>query len=131
MIHSSLLAIFLVFAICSFCGRDFVSLGRHWWRCKRRVVEGQKSRATVNQAINVPQEDQSPVKCNSDIKCCCGKVCKGIRGLKMHQRSCRVMEGLAKEVYEELEDEMIENSIDQDANDIIESQSSQNFGNRH
>ena len=128
MIHSSLLAIFLVFVICSFCERDFVSLGRHSWRCKRRVVEGQEPRTTVNQAINVLQEDQAPVKCNSDIKCCCGKFCKGIRGLKMHQRSCRVMDGLAKDAYEELEDEMIENSIDQDTNDIIESQSSQNFG---
>ena len=38
------------------------------------------------------------------------------------------MDGLAKDVYEELEDEMIENSIDQDTNDVIESQSSQNFG---
>ena len=128
MIHSSLLTIFLVSVICSFCGRDFVSLGRHSWRCKRRAVEGQEPRTTVNQAINVLQEDQAPVKCNSDIKCCCGKVCKGIRGLKMHQRSSRVMEGLAKDVYEEVEDEMIENSIDQDTNDIIESQSSQNFG---
>ena len=28
------------------------------------------------------------------VKCCCGRLCKGNRGLKMHQRSCRVILGL-------------------------------------
>ena len=69
MIRSSLLAIFLVFVICSFCGRDFVSLGGHSWRCKRRVVEGQEPRNIVNQPINVLQEDQAPIKINKGIKC--------------------------------------------------------------
>jgi len=128
MIRSSLLAIFLVFVICSFCGRDFVSLGRHSWRCKRRVVEGQEPRNTVHQTINVLQEDQAPIKINKDIKCCCGKVCKGMRGLKMHQRSCRVMEGLAKNVYGEMEEDSDNNSLDQEAaNDII-SQSPTSYG---
>ena len=128
MIRSSLLAIFLVFVICSFCGRDFVSLGRHSWRCKRRVVEGQEPRDTVHQTINVLQEDQAPIKINKDIKCCCGKVCKGIRGLKMHQRSCRVMEGLARNVYGEMEEDSDINSLDQEAaNDII-SQSPTSYG---
>ena len=85
MIRSSLLVMFLVFVICSFCGRDFVSLGRHSWRCKRRVIEGQELRTTVNLSINILQEDQAPVECISHIKCCCGKVCKGVRGLEMHQ----------------------------------------------
>ena len=92
-------AIFLAFVICSFCGRDFLSLGRHSWRCKRRVVEGQEPRNTVNQMINVLQEDQAPITINTGIKHCCGKVCKGIHGLKMHQRSCKLMEGLARNVY--------------------------------
>ena len=46
----------------------------------------------------------------------------------MHQRSCRGMEGLAKDVYEELEDEMVDKIIDQDSSYVIESQSSQEFG---
>ena len=29
------------------------------------------------------------------IKCSCGKICKGVKGLKMHQRRCRVIEGLS------------------------------------
>ena len=119
MIRSSLLVIFLVFVICSFCGRDFVSLGRHPWRCKRRVVEGQEPRNTVNQSINVLHEDQAPIKITTGIKSCCGKVCKGIRGLKMHQRSCKIMEGLARNAYGEMEEDSDNNSLDQEANDII------------
>ncbi len=38
------------------------------------------------------------------IKCCCGKVCKGARGLKMHQRSCRVIHGLDSELCTEIEE---------------------------
>jgi len=115
MIRSSLLAIFLVFVICSFCGRDFVSLGRHSWRCKRRVVEGQEPRNTVNQSINILQEDQAPITINEGIKCCCGKVCKGIRGLKMHQQGCIVLEGLASNVYDEMEEDSDSNNLDQEA----------------
>ena len=45
----------------------------------------------------------------------------------MHQRSYRVLAGLAKDVYEELEDEMIDNSNGQDTKNSSESQSSQDF----
>ena len=31
---------------------------------------------------------------SSEVTCCCGKKCKGHRGLKMHQRSCRAIHGL-------------------------------------
>ena len=31
------------------------------------------------------------------IKCSCGKICKGVKGLKMHQRCCRVIEGLSED----------------------------------
>jgi len=31
------------------------------------------------------------------IKCSCGKICKGVKGLKMHQRRCRVIEGLSED----------------------------------
>ena len=44
----------------------------------------------------------SPSNCHS-VKCCCGKTCKGIcgiRGLKMHQRTCRVIKDLTEETFE-------------------------------
>ena len=31
------------------------------------------------------------------IKCSCGKMCKGVKGLKMHQRRGRVIEGLSED----------------------------------
>ena len=37
MIRKRLMVLFLVLAICSFCGKDFVSLGRYSWRCKSRL----------------------------------------------------------------------------------------------
>ena len=42
----------------------------------------------------------------SVIKCCCGKICKGARGLKMHQRSCRVIHGLNDELYNDIEEQI-------------------------
>ena len=39
------------------------------------------------------------------VKCCCGKICKGARGLKMHQRSCRVVHGLDTELYADIEEQ--------------------------
>ena len=41
----------------------------------------------------------------SGIKCCCGKVCEGARGLKMHQRSCRVILALDNELRADLDEE--------------------------
>ena len=39
----------------------------------------------------------------SEVKCCCGKHCNGLRGLKMHQRSCRVIKDMSSETFEVLE----------------------------
>ena len=36
------------------------------------------------------------------VKCCCGKICKGARGLQMHQRSCKVISSLNDELLEDL-----------------------------
>ena len=38
------------------------------------------------------------------MKCCCGKLCNGVRGLKMHQRSCRLIKSLTDETLKELEE---------------------------
>ena len=59
--------------------------------------------------------------CNSGIvKCCCGKVCNGIRGLKTHQRCCRVIVG--GNLYEELVEEIAPNE------DIVEQEPTDSFG---
>ena len=35
----------------------------------------------------------------SEVRYCCGKACNGLRGLKMHQRSCRVLKRLEQETF--------------------------------
>ena len=50
--------------------------------------------ATINIAL---PNDKNPADIVEMIKCCCGKACKGVKGLKMHQRRCRVLEGLGEE----------------------------------
>ena len=99
MIRSSLVAMLAICAVCSFCGKDFVTLGRHSWRCKEKI----------NQEMPVVH---SPVRISNtnDVKCYCGKSCKGTRGLKMHQRSCRVIHGLNNELLTDLEQQSTENS---------------------
>jgi hypothetical protein len=39
------------------------------------------------------------------VKCCCGKIFKRTRGLKIHQRSCCVIHGLNNELCAELEEQ--------------------------
>ena len=60
---------------------------------------GGKSSQTENlldEAVSAGQEqDLNP----QFVHCCCGKKCKGIRGLKTHQRTCRLTKGLNDEPY--------------------------------
>ena len=48
MIRSSLVAMLAICAVCSFCGKDFVTLGRHSWRCKEKINQDRPAN-TVNQ----------------------------------------------------------------------------------
>ncbi len=82
MIRASLLALFSTLMICGFCGKEFVSLGRHSWRCKSKVEYNQKTTANVSPVMEIPAQECLPVKSCKAIKCRCGKVCKGPRGLK-------------------------------------------------
>ena len=118
MIRSSPVCLFLSCVICSFWGKDFVSLGRHQWRCKDKIddpnVFANLSNPT-SEGMNVEPVISSPttsVAKKSGIKCCCGKVCKGARGLKMHQRSCQVIFGLNSELLENVFDEAECNNVD-------------------
>ena len=69
-----------------------MSLGRHTWPCKDRVDNG------FHQPANSGEKNNSqripPIVANEKtVKCCCGKQCKGMKGLKMHQRKCRAIIG--------------------------------------
>ena len=118
MIRASLLALFSTLIICGFCGKEFVSLGRHSWRCKSKVEYNQEPTTNVNPVMEMPSQECLPVKSCKAIKCCCGKVCKGPRGLKMHQRSCRIIDDLEDELQQQmteiLSEEENEDNIDKE-----------------
>ncbi len=125
MIRSSTVLLFLSCVICSFCGKDFVSLGRHQWRCKQKINDpnlNANSENPTSYEIHVEPVISSPttdLTKKSGVKCCCGKVCKGARGLKMHQRSCRVILGLNEELLEHvIEQEQSSNDCRGDLNEI-------------
>ena len=107
MIRSSFILMLLTGVVCSFCEKDFVTLGRHSWRCKQRVNYAEQDHSAENTARQTPVTNSPNVVVSSRtvIKCCCGKVCKGARGLKMHQRSCRVIQGLDSEFRTDLEEQ--------------------------
>ena len=85
---------------CEFCGKDFVSLGHHSWRCpaKATTVSIVESIHTVAPEVSLAQSLDvnkavalTPACTASDnsILCVCGKVCKGRRGLMALRRSCK------------------------------------------
>ena len=103
----------LLCVVCSFCGKDFVTLGRHSWPCKQRVNQVEQS-GSGNPTREVPVVNSPAVVIESHtvVKCCCGKICKGTRGLKMHQRSCRVIHGLNNELCADLEEQTADNNTE-------------------
>ena len=91
--------------------KDFKSLGRHTWRCKDRVNTAKKAETVPNNSSNlrkstlpIPIDETIEVSKCSHVKCCCGKLCNGLRGLKMHHRSCRVIKGLTDEMFDMVEE---------------------------
>ena len=72
-----------------YCGKDFQSLGRHSWRCKKKLNNTSESHEPEKTALQLDSESVSG--CNI-VKCLCGKECKGMKGLRMHQRRCPVMD---------------------------------------
>ena len=113
MFRSFVLWILLFFAICSFCGKEFQALGRHTWRCKRRL-DNNDSGPSVS--INIPfieiENESASVINERIVKCSCGKECKGMKGLKMHQRRCRVISGFqSDDTFEQESEETLDNEI--------------------
>ena len=96
-----------IFVICSFCGGEFKSLGQHSWRCKEKLNSDDNSKAVLhshricaNSSLNANCNSSTHVSNCSEVRCCCGNACNGLRGLKMHQRSCRVLKGLEQETFD-------------------------------
>ena len=103
------------FVVCAFCGKEFQSLGRHSWRCKKRFDSNVNG---PNGAINIALIDTGiDSNSRSQLKCCCGKVCKNMRGLKLHQRSCRITKDFDDtELFEEIFED---SNSDEDLNNDI------------
>ena len=102
MFHFRLFWTLTLFIVCSFCGKDFQSLGRHSWRCKKKC--------------STPDEVSDPGQvCQQNmVKCSCGKECKGVKGLKMHQRCCRVIERMGEDQRSEFD--ILNNDVSGESN---------------
>ena len=90
---------FCMLTVCSYCNTDFLSVKRHEWRCKEKPnAHSTKSSMFAERTSqdNIPFiENQTRANNVDNVKCCCSKKCKG---LKSHQRSCRVIKGLNEEM---------------------------------
>ena len=66
-----------------------------------------------NGAINVPLiESGSDSNSRSELKCCCGKVYKNMRGLKLYHQSCRISKDFDDtELYEEIFEDSKSNKV--------------------
>ena len=111
----TIIGILAVFVICSFCKKDFEVLNRHSWRCKEKLKHQRNERNHGNDSVsnnfNTVNLDRNQTVNNDCHKCICGKICKGLRGLKVHQRSCRAITSLNNDniVIDNIEQDAIEN----------------------
>ena len=89
------------FFVCSFCGKECQSLGRPSWCCKERLGNNVNG---PNGASNFPLVESSmESNSRSQVTCYCGKVFENTRGLKLHQRSCRIAKDFDdSELFEEI-----------------------------
>ena len=110
-----IIGILVVFFICSFCKKDLEVLNRHSWRCKEELKNKHKEDNHANDIVsnnfNTVNLDRNEIVNNDCPKCICGKKCKGLRGLKVHQRSCRAIIFLNNDnkVIDNFEQDAIEN----------------------
>ena len=93
-----------------------MSLGRHSWRFKSKLHMDKESFGDNTQQTCPNTEatianisTQTPSNCHH-VTCCCGKDCKGLRGLKMHQRNCPAIKDLHGETFEVMQENMSEHS---------------------
>ena len=89
MISKWVIVLFLAFTVCEFCGKDFESLNRHKWKCKS--ITTANNNASSNNIVNPEIINNRSISSVEYISCSCGKRCKGLCGLKTHQRSCKAV----------------------------------------
>ena len=101
--------------------RPIVSIlcgGKCTWRCRSRLDRNSES-VFANAASSSNASNNFEHICNTTaVRCFCGKSCKGVRGLKMHQRSCRVIQGLQTETLGRLEDELVQTFENEHENEL-------------
>ena len=54
MFQSRYIWMLAILIVCTYCGKDFQSLGRHSWRCKEKI-----NTSELNKTLNVIQESDS------------------------------------------------------------------------
>ena len=122
MISKWVITLFLAFTICEFCGKDFKEVNGRKWRCKSRSRQSSSNNHVANDnasssnMVNPEIINNRSIANGEYIHCSCGKKCEGLRGLKAHQRSCRVIKSMGDNFvdylnndYNELNDD---NNID-------------------
>ena len=86
----SILGLFAVLVVCTFCGLDFKSLGRHQWRCKAKLGNKDRDSSTTANERNSGILDSEQgnlfdgasevltkqVSNTSGVKCACGNIAK-------------------------------------------------------
>ena len=97
MISKWVIILSLAFTVYEFCGKDFESLNRRKWRCKSRSHQNSSNNnvanknASLNNIVNSEIINNRLISNVEYISCSRGKRCKGLRGLKAHQRLCKVI----------------------------------------
>ena len=111
MISKWVIILFWPFTVCEFCGKDFESLNRHKWRCKSRLHQSSSNINVANNngsSNNIVNPEIISNRMISDVEyisCSCGKRCKGLRGSKAHQRSCRVIKSISDNIVDNVEND--------------------------
>jgi hypothetical protein len=90
---------------CDYCGKEFAVVGRHVWRCVSQITSAAAGTSIVK-PITTISGNQPKLECglvreipivksSTLTKCICGQLCKGRRGLSMHQRSFKTFADLS------------------------------------
>ena len=108
---TTLLVLLIFSVVCNYCGKDFISPGRHSWRCKSKIPNQQdRNHGNGENVENCNNVEFPDVKVNDvsisntgNVSCTCGKSCKGLCGLKSHKQSCRIIKSLNDELLHGIE----------------------------
>ena len=73
-----------------------------------RMIDKEPEISHTNGYLNV--EEKEIIANSQEIACCCGKKCRGMNGLKMHQRSCRILIGLNYNSNAQLQEGILESA---------------------